>query len=154
MVAMGILMAEPRARWADLGDEIARVRLAAGLTQQQLAKAIGKSTGYIGRIESGGERRPSAEVLQAIAKACEADYFPLGRAANYIPKLPPGQQYETITVPTTKAGLVRQLIEWTDDFAVRVVQSARIWGSESVPPQPAPNHQPAEEDTPKTRNTG
>jgi len=41
-----------------------------GLTQQQLAEAVGISVPYLSQIESG-KRRGSAEVLAAIAKALE-----------------------------------------------------------------------------------
>jgi len=41
-----------------------------GLTQQQLAEAVGISVPYLSQIESG-KRRGSAEVLAAIAKALQ-----------------------------------------------------------------------------------
>src|SRR3982750_1395247 len=51
-----------------LGDYLREQRVAAHLTLRQLAEQAGVSNPYLSQIE-GGLRRPSAEVLQQIAKA-------------------------------------------------------------------------------------
>ena len=51
-----------------LGDRLREQRVANRLTLRQLAEAAGVSNPYLSQIERG-LRRPSAEVLQSIAKA-------------------------------------------------------------------------------------
>ncbi len=51
-----------------LGDYVREQRLAAQLTLRQLAEQTGVSNPYLSQIERG-LRRPSAEVLQQLAKA-------------------------------------------------------------------------------------
>jgi transcriptional regulator with XRE-family HTH domain len=51
-----------------LGRTIRKVRLAHGLTQEQLAEKIGTSTPWIGYIETGREV-PNLAMLQKIARA-------------------------------------------------------------------------------------
>lgn len=53
---------------AVLGRRIRNVRLAAGMTQGQLAEAVDVTTAYVSRIEAG-QRRPEALRLEAMAKA-------------------------------------------------------------------------------------
>ena len=52
----------------NLGDYLREQRLAASLTLRQLADQTGVSNPYLSQIERG-LRRPSAEVLQQLAKA-------------------------------------------------------------------------------------
>ena len=54
--------------WAALGEFIAAQRRAAELSLRQLAEQTGVSNPYLSQIERG-LRRPSAEVLQQLAKA-------------------------------------------------------------------------------------
>lgn len=51
-----------------LGKQIRKQRLALGLTQEQLAEAIGVSTSYVGHIERG-TRKASIDTLVEIANA-------------------------------------------------------------------------------------
>ena len=53
---------------ASLGDFLKEQRLASRLSLRQLAEQVGVSNPYLSQIERG-LRRPSAEVLQQIAKA-------------------------------------------------------------------------------------
>ena len=55
-------------RVEDLGDYLKEQRLGAKLTLRQLAEQAGVSNPYLSQIERG-LRKPSAEVLQQIAKA-------------------------------------------------------------------------------------
>ncbi len=57
-----------RQRVEDLGDYLREQRLGAQLTLRQLAEQAGVSNPYLSQIERG-LRKPSAEVLQQIAKA-------------------------------------------------------------------------------------
>lgn len=65
-----------RARFK-IGARILQHRLAAGLTQQQLASASGIAQGDISRIERG-QSNPTAETLEAIAE-------PLGVTLDLVP---------------------------------------------------------------------
>ena len=60
-----------------LGDRIRERRLKKGLTLEQLAQEIGSSKSYIWELENKDVTRPSAEKLQAIARALDTtmDYL-------------------------------------------------------------------------------
>lgn len=52
-----------------VGERIAHYRRDAGLTASELAEKAGISKSYLSELESGDDRRPSAETLYAIGKA-------------------------------------------------------------------------------------
>lgn len=52
-----------------LADLVRRARAQAGLTQEELAEAINRSTGYIGILETGKVDRPKPETLRSLASA-------------------------------------------------------------------------------------
>lgn len=52
-----------------LADLVRRARAQAGLTQEELAEAINRSTGYIGILETGKVDRPKTETLRNLASA-------------------------------------------------------------------------------------
>lgn len=54
-----------------VGSAVQRQRQAAGLSQRQLATAITKSHGWIGRIEAGHQVRVSRATAEAIADALQ-----------------------------------------------------------------------------------
>ena len=56
------------ARWADLGEFIRSQRRLSEMSLRKLAELAGVSNPYLSQIERG-LRRPSAEILQQIAKA-------------------------------------------------------------------------------------
>lgn len=53
-----------------IGEQIARMRLAAGLSQAELAKRIGTTASAISRYESEGYDRYEIRTLRKIAEAC------------------------------------------------------------------------------------
>ena len=59
---------EPKDRWLDLGSFIREQRGTARLSLRRLSELAGISNPYLSQIERG-LRRPSAEILQQIAKA-------------------------------------------------------------------------------------
>ena len=61
-------MAELEDRWRDLGDFIRDQRLSSRLSLRRLSDLAGISNPYLSQIERG-LRKPSAEILQHIAKA-------------------------------------------------------------------------------------
>lgn len=65
MVADGATMAEKR---REVGQQLRRARLDAGLTQTEVAAQIGTSTSYISEIENG-RHNVTMDTLDAIAAA-------------------------------------------------------------------------------------
>ena len=61
-------MAELEDRWRDLGEFIRDQRLSSRLSLRRLSDLAGISNPYLSQIERG-LRKPSAEILQQIAKA-------------------------------------------------------------------------------------
>jgi transcriptional regulator with XRE-family HTH domain len=61
-------MPDPLDRWHDLGEFIRDQRNGARLSLRKLSEAAGISNPYLSQIERG-LRKPSAEILQQIAKA-------------------------------------------------------------------------------------
>jgi transcriptional regulator with XRE-family HTH domain len=59
---------DPKDRWRDLGAFIREQRASARLSLRRLSELAGISNPYLSQIERG-LRRPSAEILQQIAKA-------------------------------------------------------------------------------------
>lgn len=59
---------DPTRRWRDLGEFIREQRGSARLSLRRLSELAGISNPYLSQIERG-LRRPSAEILQQIAKA-------------------------------------------------------------------------------------
>ncbi len=59
---------DPKDRWRDLGSFIREQRGTARLSLRRLSELAGISNPYLSQIERG-LRRPSAEILQQIAKA-------------------------------------------------------------------------------------
>ena len=61
---------DPRAAWEDLGEHIRKQRRQAELSVRRLADLANVSNPYLSQIERG-LKRPSAEILQQIARALE-----------------------------------------------------------------------------------
>ena len=49
--------------------KLRKLREASGLTQEQLAKKVGVSQGYLAHLESGGRTNPSLALIRRLAKA-------------------------------------------------------------------------------------
>lgn len=63
-----------------IGDKVRRLRLAAGMTREQLAAKVGISGPFLWRIERG-DRGMSDRTLIAVAEALNVDAGELGRRA-------------------------------------------------------------------------
>src|SRR2546427_9806557 len=74
-------------RWRDLGEFIREQRSGARLSLRKLSEAAGISNPYLSQIERG-LRRPSAEILQAIAKALRISAETLYVKAGILEELP------------------------------------------------------------------
>ena len=66
-----------------LADMVSRTRLSKGLTQRQLSRALKKSEGYVGHLESG-RIRPNIETLKELATVLGLVYGQLAVDAGYI----------------------------------------------------------------------
>lgn len=67
------------------GEIIARARERRGLSQNALAKAIGKSHAYVWAVEQGRSRMTAAETIEAVAEVLGIDPIELYAGASLIP---------------------------------------------------------------------
>jgi transcriptional regulator with XRE-family HTH domain len=83
--ALGEFLRARRAqvRPADLGLAAGSGRRVAGLRREEVALPAGVSTDYYVRLEQGRERHPSAQVLDALARALDLD----GEATDHLHRL-------------------------------------------------------------------
>ena len=70
-------------RFGELADLIKHARLSKGMTQRQLSRALNKSEGYGGHLESG-RIRPNVDTLKTLARALGLLYGELAVEARYI----------------------------------------------------------------------
>jgi transcriptional regulator with XRE-family HTH domain len=82
-------MAEIPDHWADLGAFIRDQRATARLSLRRLSALSGISNPYLSQIERG-LRRPSAEILQQIARALRISAESLYIRAGILEERPPG----------------------------------------------------------------
>jgi transcriptional regulator with XRE-family HTH domain len=126
-------MSEPHR--TPLGDAIQGMRLAAGLTQHELARAAGIERSYISMLESGRRRNASYEVLAELARALGVSTAHLYQRA--------GLEYpEVMGEPTAlhlddpdKLPVLRRLSHLSLDALIKLERTARIWLREFVPPE-------------------
>lgn len=102
-----------------LAQRIAQLRRARRLTQPELAELANVSVGYIGHIEVG-KRRPTPEVLRAIARALDADFNELAMLAGYADTAPTGEGWVPVDVPAQKAPIVRKVAALPQEFLEEV----------------------------------
>lgn len=88
-----------------LGDRIKEARTAAGLTQVQLAKAVGISQAQITRLETGLDKETSHLVKIALATRHSAYWLDSGRGRKKLTELeavilnlPEGHQRQALAV--------------------------------------------------------
>jgi transcriptional regulator with XRE-family HTH domain len=101
-------------RVGGLGGFIAERRMAAGLSQRQLAaRTGGLHHSLLARIESGEVERPSVEHLQRIADALELDVSDLLAYLGAKPHLPEPRAYfrRKLGMNAHEADVLAQLVE-------------------------------------------
>ena len=76
---------EDRVLLSVLGENIRRLRVPAGMTQEQLAWSAGLDKGYMSRIESG-ERAPSLFILRKLAIQLGVEPWELLRPSDHTPE--------------------------------------------------------------------
>ncbi|MEX1163902.1 MAG: helix-turn-helix domain-containing protein [Nitriliruptor sp.] len=86
---------EPGSPLHDLGGYIRHQRESARLSLRNLAKIAGVSNPYLSQIERG-LRKPSAEILQAIAKALEISSETLYVKAGILEEREPSEDLEAV----------------------------------------------------------
>lgn len=58
----------------DLGTRLRRLRVSAGLTQEQLAREAGITTGNVAQLEQGKIRDPRLATIRAIARVLKVSW--------------------------------------------------------------------------------
>lgn len=139
MVALVTEVNRPRPHQR-LAQRIAQLRRARRLTQPELADLANVSVGYIGHIEVG-KRRPTPEVLRAIARALDADYNELAMLAGYADTVLTGEGWVPVDVPAQKAPIVRKVAALPQDFLEEIY---RLFSIASLRPTDRPTEQEGE----------
>ncbi len=112
-----------------LADLIKGSRLSKGLTQRQLSRALDKSDGYVGHLESG-RVRPTAETLKALSMVLGVVYGQLAVDAGYITR-------EEFDSPIDEGQLARlsEVSDLTETEWESVKDFARYIRSRRTPPR-------------------
>ncbi|WET81870.1 XRE family transcriptional regulator [Amycolatopsis sp. QT-25] len=102
--------------WADVGERVRESRLAAGMSQAELASAVGLERTKIAKIESGGRQIDALE----LAKLAAALKVPMG---HFLREQPTVLSRRTSLVDDTDSALSRdsyrleaKLMAWLDDI--------------------------------------
>jgi transcriptional regulator with XRE-family HTH domain len=98
-----------RRPYRDLGLRLAALRQRSAMSQEELARAAGVSSSYVGLIERG-RRRPEPAVLRSIVRAIQGDYDEVASLAGYIGAPEPGRP---LFVPEDKEEIMRRLLRFT-----------------------------------------
>src|SRR5882757_7716504 len=85
-----------------------------GLRREELALLAGLSPSYYTRIEQGRDRRPSREILQALARALRLDDTERSYLWSLaIPSLEPAEN-DSVPARTVRPGVLQLLQRWAD----------------------------------------
>ena len=97
--------------WREVGNRIREMRLASGLTQQEVADRAGITQNAVFRIE-GGETNPQLATLQQISSAlgCSVREIVAGTASD-------------ASVLAQRLGRVKRVLESGDEAAIRVMDN-------------------------------
>ena len=91
-----------RRRTAALTDDLREARLAAGLSQSEIARALGSSASQIGRIERGEQGRVAIEDVAAFAASVglrlSVNLYPVGGRLRDARQLQMIERYRRLTV--------------------------------------------------------
>lgn len=75
------------------GEYLKELRKSKGLTQKELAELSGFSNAEISKIESGDRKKPSPDLLKAIARHLEVPYELLMSKAGYLEEVVTHKSY-------------------------------------------------------------
>ncbi len=151
---------DPKDRWLDLGSFIREQRGSARLSLRRLSELAGISNPYLSQIERG-LRRPSAEILQQIAKALRISAETLYVQAGILeppsgsPDLTRAIMADQSISEEQKQALVRIYLsfrrEYEDERGEPAPAAAGAAVSSAPPPVPAGPPGPAEPPGPAVR---
>ena len=102
-----------------LADLVRHARQARSLTQRELSRALGRSEGYVGHLESG-RFRPTVETLKTLATVLELLYGRLAIEAGYITP----EEFEN-PIDERQLARLNEIGELTDDEWESVKDFAR-----------------------------
>ena len=123
----------------DLGEYIREQRVLSQISLRQLAKQAGVSNPYLSQIERG-LRKPSAEILQQIAKALRISAEALYVQAGILDEREPGSVATAVLGDTTITERQKQVL-------IEIYESFRRENGETSPPDQV-------EPTPAVTDTG
>ena len=130
---------DPADRWHDLGSFIREQRASARLSLRRLSELAGISNPYLSQIERG-LRRPSAEILQQIAKAlrisAETLYVQAGilEAPQGLPDLTRAIMADQTIGEEQKQALVRIYLSFRRDYEDEHAKAARAPSAPAATP--------------------
>lgn len=104
----------------DAGLAVGGRRRAKGLRREELAQLAGISVDYITRLEQGRAVNPSAQVIEALARALRLSAPERGRLFNLAGRVPPGQG----TVPAYIPPGVQRMLDRLRETPVAVFDAA------------------------------
>ena len=120
---------DPKDRWRDLGSFIREQRGTARLSLRRLSELAGISNPYLSQIERG-LRRPSAEILQQIAKALRISAETLYVQAGILEPSAPSEVRDAVVTDTAITEGQKQVLL---DMYTSFVQQNEAAGEETAP---------------------
>jgi transcriptional regulator with XRE-family HTH domain len=96
-----------------LGQAIRTIRLAAGLSQKEVAEAAGIDPSYLSMIESGRRKDPGTRIISRLAQVLEVSLDELAAAAGYLAEVEPPDPQVLRAIR-----LFRQLPRWRQEEVI------------------------------------
>jgi len=113
----------------ELGEFVRGRRVLLGLSQEELGKRIGRSQGWVSRLEVGRASLPEPPDLQALAEVLGTSVTTLLRIAGYLPEEEaPGEVEEADTAPSPE-----RIGEEFEAFTRRVERYLRLHRPDIAP---------------------
>lgn len=100
-----------------LGQAIRSVRQQAGMSQKELAQAVGIDQSYMSMIESGLRSNPGTRIIARLAQALQVSIDDLAALAGYLP-----QRQQPDPLADQAIRLFRRLPRWRQEDVVAQLQ--------------------------------
>lgn len=100
-----------------LGQAIRAIREQAGLSQKELAAAVGIDQSYLSMIESGKRPNPGTRILARLAQALQVSMDELAASAGFLPR-----SSELDPLASQALSLFRRLPRWRQEDVVAQLQ--------------------------------
>lgn len=124
-----------------VGQVIRQRRKSLGMTQEDLAEAIGKDQNYVSFVETGRIKNPSRPVIRLFAAALDMDVNELLKLADHAPELPhdprKGVEAGEDTIMTTRARVPADASRWAqmlEEYEGRDVRVPSDWITSAAHP--------------------